>query len=109
LRWNQQPATYSIHGKLPNDHVQKAEFSEAVANPSVIHYLGKNKPWNYMTFHPLKSLYWHYLDQTPWHGEICRGKTPLNILRRTFMVEKHWKEWRRSRSGPRISGPSRTC
>ncbi len=100
LRWNQQPATYSIQSKLSPDDPRAAEYREAVAHPAVVHFLGRNKPWDYMTFHPLKEFYWHFLRETPWRGHPYENKSPLNVLKKAFMVEKWVKRRKRRRQGP---------
>lgn len=100
LRWNQQPATYSIYHKLSDADPRKATFFEAIRDPAVVHFLGRNKPWDYLTFHPLGEFYWHFLDQTPWAGRPMDNRTGINVLRKAVMVEKWVKMYRRRRLGP---------
>ena len=102
LRWNQQPATYSIYGKLAENETRKPEFFEAVSNPGIVHFLSRNKPWDYLTFHPLKGFYWHFLGQTPWAGRPLDNKTGVNVLKKAVMLEKWWKMYRRKRLGPAL-------
>lgn len=103
LRWNQQPATYSMAAKgLSQAPHAREEFEEAVRCPGVVHYLGKNKPWDYMTFHPLKEFYWYYLEQSDWRGAAYRGRSIATRLRKALMVQKWLKRIMRQRLGPTI-------
>lgn len=105
LRWNQQPATYSMTEKQRTQAPHTLdEFEEAVRRPGIVHYLGRNKPWDYMTFHPLKDFYWYYLEQTEWRGDTCRGRSLGARLRKALMVEKSFKRLMRRRLGPTLPG-----
>lgn len=102
LRWNQQPATYSMLPKQVPGSARAREFAEAVTRPAVVHFLGRNKPWHYMTFHPLKGTYWHYLRQSPWRDYRYPDGGLLNRLKKGLMLEKQLKRWRRRLAGPRL-------
>ena len=41
----------------------------ALRSPAIIHFTYKLKPWNPRSFHPYKSIFYHYFDQTRWKGE----------------------------------------
>lgn len=101
LRWNQQPATYSmLRKKEEAPLVARAEFEDAIHRPGIVHYLGRNKPWHYMTFHPLKETYWYYLAQTPWRDYCYPDATLGNRIKKGLMLEKHLKRWKRKRETP---------
>lgn len=98
LRWNQQPATYSMRNKQASNSEREQEFRAAAQAPYIVHFLARNKPWHYMTYHPLKKSYWHYLHQTPWGDYRYPDRNLKNILKKWLMVEKMFKQWQRRRS-----------
>ncbi|MGD8568895.1 MAG: glycosyltransferase family 8 protein [Gammaproteobacteria bacterium] len=98
LRWNQQPAVYSMFSKK---HFEKSlsyqDYYDAIHNPAIVHFLANNKPWHYLTYHPLKESYYDYISKSPWSDYRPVDYTFLNILRKWFSVEKNIKRlYRRS-------------
>lgn len=63
LKWNQQTNFFEINIQNSN---RKNELVEAINNPSIIHYTGFHKPWEYIDNHPFKNEYYTYLSLTPW-------------------------------------------
>jgi lipopolysaccharide biosynthesis glycosyltransferase len=63
FKWNQQTHFFEIDIQSFN---RKNELVEAVNNPSIIHYTGFHKPWEYIDNHPFKNEYYKYLSLTPW-------------------------------------------
>lgn len=50
-------------------NVQISNFSnrsDYTKNPYIIHYIGKNKPWQYASFSYRKDAYYRYLQLSPW-------------------------------------------
>lgn len=50
-------------------NVQISNFSnrsDYTRNPNIIHYIGKNKPWQYASFSYRKDLYYKYLQMSAW-------------------------------------------
>lgn len=102
LRWNQQPASYSMHSKGRTERSLTPEsFHEAIRNPAIVHYLGKNKPWDVMTFHPLRENYWGYLEQSPWSVQEAKKATIGKRLKKALMLEKHIKHLLRRMATPK--------
>lgn len=97
LRWNQQPAIYSMLNKQHRGSERQQEFLEAVQQPAIIHFLSNNKPWHYMSFHPLKQRYWDYLRRTPWQDYRYPDRCAGNIIRKWLMLERQLKQWYRRR------------
>jgi lipopolysaccharide biosynthesis glycosyltransferase len=98
LRWNQQPATFrALEKKCFATGLKKREYQEATLNPAIVHFLHIRKPWFYMSFHPFKELYWHYLQQTPYRDYQAKDKTIKNMIIRFLSLEKHIKLWLRKR------------
>jgi lipopolysaccharide biosynthesis glycosyltransferase len=101
LRWNLQPATYSMHCKGEyTPGLTKRDYDEAITNPGIVHYIGKDKPWVYMSFHPLKENYWANLTDSPWSGATPQDRTITNRVRKAVMFEKQIKRLLRRRAIP---------
>lgn len=78
LQWNVQDGFFRRRDTLPAEW--EAERTEALQHPAILHFTNR-KPWTYDSQHPLRHLYFEYLDLTPWQG--CRPwHNPLNVLRR---------------------------
>lgn len=48
------------------DYVSKEMYDEARQNPTIIHYLGEERPWRKGNTHKYKNDYQKYLKMTPW-------------------------------------------
>lgn len=71
LRWNilhafveYRPALreFKIAGSITNSSPE--EILDVVANPALIHFSGRRKPWQSGCLNPFKELYWHYKAET---------------------------------------------
>lgn len=47
------------------DYPNKVDYDDLNRAPIIIHYVSKPKPWTYACTHPYKSLYYEYLQKTP--------------------------------------------
>jgi len=79
-KWNQQTIMFEID--VSETNFTKEEFTEAIENPSIIHYTTSSKPWHYMNEHPLKNEYYKYLKKTPWRRFVPLDKNFINILKK---------------------------
>ncbi|AZQ41512.1 General stress protein A [Streptococcus intermedius] len=59
---------YYILKKLsfPTEFISKSEFESIKKSPSIIHYLGEERPWRKGNTHKWRGEYLHYLSTTPW-------------------------------------------
>ena len=48
------------------DYIDEKTYKEAVENPTIIHYLGEERPWRKGNKHKYKEDYLKYLQMTPW-------------------------------------------
>ncbi|MDX2100685.1 MAG: glycosyltransferase, partial [Leptolyngbyaceae cyanobacterium bins.59] len=62
-RWNQQIRMY---GESFSQQMDRKSYEEVIANPYIIHYLSKDKPWKWKCTHPKRNLFFHYLKLTAW-------------------------------------------
>lgn len=71
------------------------EQVEAVANPAIIHYVTKRKPWNLEYKLPYKRFYFHYLAQTPWRNDPTSRLTVRKQLNRVGEELEWFYNWGR--------------
>jgi lipopolysaccharide biosynthesis glycosyltransferase len=74
FRWNMQDGFYRMRRKLRPASVPAMD--KDLQHGVIIHFTGGKKPWHAKCMHPLKCLYYKYLDLTQWKGE----KKPVKIL-----------------------------
>lgn len=78
LKWNVQDGFYRNTPAL-SDEWRKAN-AETLKHPIILHYTNR-KPWNYDSQHPLRKVYFRYLDLTPWKGERPWNSIPSRLKR----------------------------
>lgn len=62
---------YKFLSKLmrPVEYISEETYKDAVSNPTIIHYLGEERPWRLGNKHRYRDDYLKYLDMTPWKGQ----------------------------------------
>ncbi|KAA9135537.1 glycosyltransferase family 8 protein [Microbacterium caowuchunii] len=65
-RWNLQSA--DLRGETASWALWRADVEDAVADPAIVHYTERDKPWDPRTAHPLAALWRSHLDRTDWAG-----------------------------------------
>lgn len=68
FRYNLQEAMLRRYVPEMSDEA-RSKIVESLSSPAVIHFTYILKPWTYESFHPYRSLFYHYFDQTEWAGE----------------------------------------
>lgn len=60
--------TYKSLRKIvaPTPYFSKEEYLENINNPTIIHYLGEERPWREGNRHEYREDFWKYLRKTPW-------------------------------------------
>jgi lipopolysaccharide biosynthesis glycosyltransferase len=66
-RWNQTPNFFDYPSWKESPY-QELDYHNAINNPYIVHFAGTAKPWNSFEKHPLRDLFFHYLDMTAWSG-----------------------------------------
>jgi lipopolysaccharide biosynthesis glycosyltransferase len=61
------------------------ELKEAKRHPSIIHFTGTSKPWQYDNTHPYKKEYYKYLKMTAWHS--YKPKKSMKIILKRIVKE----------------------
>ena len=81
FRYNVQDGFLRRKRRIRSESIEMLD--QELLHPVIIHYTGGKKPWQYKSLHPYKSLYFYYLDLTPWKGE--RPIVPFSYkLKKTF-------------------------
>lgn len=80
-RWNAMPGLWELGRRyLP---YAWDEREAARRDPAIVHFVGPHKPWHYRSRHPYRSVYFRYLEQTPWHARPIEGRSAWQaVLRR---------------------------
>ena len=69
---------------VPSYHKEKN-----VIQPSIVHFIGSIKPWDYMYENMSKRLYYRYLRRSPWKYYVPKDVTYTNIKYK--YLKKHYK------------------
>lgn len=93
------PYRYNLHDNLYHNkrysHKEQIPIIEEELNPSkrvIIHFSSRRKPWDSRCLHPLRKLYFAYLDMTIWKGE--RPKLTIKDLKwRWNRILSGWLRW----------------
>lgn len=58
------------------DFYSEKDIEEAKNNPILIHYAGSlyGRPWDEKCDHPKKDVFLHYLNMSPWAGQLEKGE-----------------------------------
>jgi len=86
-RWKALPPKYNVQTTMftyNNDAITYTlkDIKAAIADPVILHFTGKTKPWDYMNFHPRKKVYYQYLAHTPWKDYRPADKSLGNFFRK---------------------------
>lgn len=93
IAWNAQDGFYRHHNAM--GEAWQDTHLETLRHPAILHFTNR-KPWDYDSQHPLRRLYYQYLDLTPWRGRRP-WHNPLNLVKRFVRLlpfRLHWREAR---------------
>ncbi len=84
-KWNQQSAVFEMpRNKLMEVYGEK-ELDKAINDPSIIHYTGSSKPWDYLNLHPFKKDYFKYIEKTIWRNYTFKNVTITKRIQKLLM------------------------
>lgn len=89
LRYNAQEGFYRQRYAHYSQH--KAELD----HPVVVHYTNR-KPWDWDSLHPMRQLFFHYQQYTPWRGSNILHN-PLWLVARWFKLLPYTLHLRKAR------------
>lgn len=93
LNWNQQGDIYGTLKKYSDGcGYSTNDIRQAILQPSIVHFIGQQKPWLLNCFHPFKSTYQHYLEKTPWKDAAPKDYTLINSIRYSLQIKKKIKQ-----------------
>ena len=99
LKWNHQTGLYRPSAQT--SRFPEAEVREAIINPAIIHYIGWDKPWRNISFHPLASEYDRYASQLDGSSKVrpvwidyVKAYGSVSRLKKLFRQLK-WLAWYR--------------
>lgn len=58
------------------------ELKDAINEPTIIHYTGTEKPWQFVCKHPYKKWYWYYLRKTPFWFSFQENINLKTVIKR---------------------------
>jgi lipopolysaccharide biosynthesis glycosyltransferase len=80
--WNMQN---NMLDKTTSVYFSQKELEEAKRHPSIIHFTGTSKPWEFDNTHPYKKEYYKYLKMTVWFN--YKPKKNLKIILKRVVKE----------------------
>lgn len=95
-RWLSLPPQFNVQSVMFDLRAAQLPFDRdtvrhARREPSIVHFSGLLKPWMDACGHPLRSLYWSHVRQTPWRAAKVENKFWRNIILRHFPYRLyHW-------------------
>lgn len=75
-------------------HFGKEEFLHAKNNPRIVHYTEASKPWHFQNKHPLKELYWTYLNETEYAQEFKKKYSLKDYVKWGIPLSLKKRYWR---------------
>lgn len=93
-KWNVMTSFFNPKHKVSATKYFGSEFNLAVQKPVIIHFSDAPKPWELRNQHPLKKLYWTYLNQTEFKRRFPEDLTFSNLLRWAVpkkIKSQYWK------------------
>jgi lipopolysaccharide biosynthesis glycosyltransferase len=101
LRWNQgsQIFRYPSWQQSPFD---RRTFEQLRGDPYIVHYTTRAKPWNPVCRHPLRGVFFEYVDRTAWAGwrpsRIQRLKVIFELFKSSERRLRHGRKWLRNQA-----------
>lgn len=91
LWWDQDVLNmffYDKWEKLPSKYNEKNIINTLAETPVIVHYTGSIKPWNYLSNHPYKKLYWFYLKLSPFKNYRYEDLTLKSFVKKMIFFNK---------------------
>jgi lipopolysaccharide biosynthesis glycosyltransferase len=101
MRWNQgsQIFKYPSWRKSPFD---RATFERLRDDPYIVHFTTQFKPWKAVCRHPLRGVFFEYLDRTAWAGwrpsRLQRLKVIFQLLKDSERRLRQGRKWLQSQT-----------
>lgn len=97
-RWNAQLGVFTTRPRRWEPYgFKKAQLVEALKRPAIVHYVNNSKPWLFRSTHPLKALYWHYIESTTFPETFYPDISLRNIVKKILSPRRQikgvWCRW----------------
>lgn len=99
-QWKRLPYKYNFMSIMPFESYKEeyyglkitpdSEVIEAMNDTLIVHFIGDNKPWEFMSNRLYKSEYWKYLRITPWRNYIPKDFTILNLFKKYILFNERF-------------------
>ncbi len=96
-RWNLTVDAFRAlkHHYDSNCGYSKQELAEAIASPSIIHFIGPKKPWLWNCHSEYKAFYDHYKCLSPWKNCPRQDSSFRNALKSSLTLRRRYRQWDR--------------
>jgi lipopolysaccharide biosynthesis glycosyltransferase len=95
LKWNlQSPFFDKQYKNLFSIWSKEFNLPVSTQNPTIVHFSGNQKPWNFRSQHPYKRLYWKYLNSTPFARRFSEDLKISNLLKMLMPIGLKKYYWR---------------
>ncbi len=98
-RWKRLPYKYNFMSIMPYKQFKPEyyglvrtpaeEVIEGMSDALIVHFIGDNKPWEFMSKRLYKNDYWKYLRMTPWKNYIPKDFTALNVFKKYTLSDNN--------------------
>jgi lipopolysaccharide biosynthesis glycosyltransferase len=62
--------------------LSQQEIKRVAREARIVHFNGRAKPWNYLSFHPHSKEYLRCVEQTEWRGFVPRDYSRVNFFKK---------------------------
>ncbi|MDR1285568.1 MAG: glycosyltransferase family 8 protein [Campylobacteraceae bacterium] len=91
LHWNVIPPIFNLFFKILLKSVFRRNAIKAKKNPSIFHYAGSYKPWEYVIYNGFNDKYYEYLHKTAFNDikmpQIAKYKKGKSIRRQILRLK----------------------
>lgn len=88
FKWNMQEGFYR---RIRTFKSASIEIDNELADPAILHFTGRKKPWLFYCSHPLKQEFYKYQELTEWKGTVPATPIKFLIIKHINKALKHLK------------------
>lgn len=79
VQYNMQDAFFRMRRQWIQPRLQN-DIDHFLASPTIVHYTGSHKPWEYKCYHPFRKEYLEYVGLTPYKGFKPKAKKWQDVV-----------------------------
>lgn len=93
LKWNLQADAHGVLKKYSNGcGYSHQDIEEAIRKPSIVHFIGRQKPWLWDCHNAYQAFYLHYKNLSPWKDEPRPDANFKNTLKSKLALKKRIRQ-----------------